>query len=233
MPLPGSGGRAGGRSLAPSAESPAPRRPGHSMAVLAADFPLGFPPPCEPGSDRPTTPQCAGRPQSLWRPTRQLRPAFQRPRLFSEPADGHQGPARGLVPQGIAPPLGSPSLGSPLPAPEGGVSRAVRPPPPLPLTRSESGGRSARASTGEARSWARLWRVLGEAHRRTAGWGRSPSSGQTCRSRRTPLPPRGGGTRLSGHWCRCLGRGGGSQVSGDSRATHPLWASVPDLYSGG
>lgn len=151
MPLPGSGGRAGGRSLAPSAESPAPRRPGHSMAVLAADFPLGFPPPCEPGSDRPATPQCAGRPQSLWRPTRQLRPAFQRPRLFSEPADGHQGPARGLVPQGIAPPLGSPSLGSPLPAPEGGVSRAVRPPPPLPLPESHS--LRIRRQIGEGKHW--------------------------------------------------------------------------------
>lgn len=106
------------------------------------------------------------------------------------------------------------------------VGSAGQPTRPLPclsqnLTRSESAGRLARASTGQARSWARLRWVVGEAHRRTAGWGRSPSSGQTCQSRRTPPPPRGGGTRLSGHWCRCLGRGGGSQASGDSGALTP------------
>lgn len=130
----------------PECREPGPQttRPQHGRSP--ADFPLGFPPPCEPGSDRPTTPQCAGR-----RATRQLRPAFQRPRLFSEPADGHQGPARGLVPQGIAPPLGSPSLGSPLPAPEGGVSRAVRPPPPLPLPESHS--LRIRRQIGEGKHW--------------------------------------------------------------------------------
>lgn len=141
MPLPGSGGRAGGRSLAPSAESPAPRRPGHSMAVLAADFPLGFPPPCEPGSDRPATPQCAGRPQSLWRPTRQLRPAFQRsPRTaIRDPHGGwsHRGSPLHWAP----PPSGAPCR----PRRVGSAGQSARPLPCLSLAQNQEADRRGQA----------------------------------------------------------------------------------------
>lgn len=64
---------------------------------------------------------------------------------------------------------------------------------------------------GWARSWAPPGLASGEARCRVAGQGMSPSSGRTCRSRRPPLRPQAGGSRPSGHWCRCLQCGGSSQ----------------------
>lgn len=171
----------------------------------------------------PCTPGCCRRLRTYARSHHEL-PQRLRGRPATSPAGPCAWRSSSRDPSPLEPPAGPPTS-SYLPGSVGLAGLLDTPhTPALPgnLTCSELAGRLAKVGTRWTFSWAQLWWVSGEACCRMAGRGVPHSSGRACRSRRVPPPPRAGGTRPSGHWYRCLGRGSSGQSAGESRGTLAL-----------